>query len=390
MSGTSLDAVDLVLADLSVLKDDKNKHLFRLSLNTKTLLHYEASFPDLLKEKLLAVQNTSLSSLADLLHLENRLTDFYALAVHQALESWHIEKSSITAICNHGQTIFHQANPLNESEQLSLQLGNTSRLAELLKLPVIGDFRQGDLAQGGQGAPLLPFFDALYFAEESTHIALHNLGGISNTTILPARRSGMNPFAFDTGLANLWIDLAMRTYFQLAYDAHGRVAQSGQVIPAFLEAILAHPFHAKPIPKSTGRDDYKDKHLFYLVDTYAKESPYEDVVCTLTHATAYTIVQAYRDFVLPQVGSLEKIIFSGGGVENTTLMELIRLNWEALGLGTPPTFHRCEDCSIPTKAKEALGFAYLGWAKWHGLPNTIPSCTGARQAVASGIIYEPS
>lgn len=389
MSGTSLDAVDLVLAELSLKKDKENKCLFSLSLDSEQLRHFEAPFPDALKSRLLEIQATPLVSLADLLDLENRLSDLYASAVENALDAWGIEKSSITAVCNHGQTVFHQPNPYDDAEQLSLQLGNTSRLAELLKLPVMADFRQGDLAQGGQGAPLLPFFDALYFAEESEHVALHNLGGISNTTILPARHSGRDPFAFDTGLANLWIDVAMRTYFNQPYDANGLVAQSGQVIPAFLDAILAHPFHAKAIPKSTGRDDYKDTYLFYLVDTHAKDSAKENILCTLTHATARTIVQAYRDFVLPKVGSLGKIILSGGGVENAFLMERIQLDWQGLGLGKVPPFFRCEEFGIPNKAKEALGFVYLGWAKWHGLPNTIPTCTGARQAVSSGILYLP-
>ena len=383
MSGTSLDAVDVICGDLSIIEAKQNKHLF--SLVEINLLYYEHPYPEKLNKLVLSLQAKQTIPLACLVNLEKQLSDLYAEAVEVAMKTWGIEKETVLAVCNHGQTVFHQADEAGEMG--TLQLGDASRLAEKLGMRVIADFRRGDIAVGGQGAPLLPFYDALRFSEFDKTVVAHNLGGISNVSVLPSLKSEKDPFAFDTGLANLWIDRAMLEYFGKPYDANGEVAKQGRLIPALIQAILDLPFYAKEIPKSTGRDDFSDKTLVSLVAKHTKNSSKADVITTLTHATALGMVMAYKDFILPKTGRVDKIIFSGGGVLNTELINLFVTHWKANQLGDLPQIVYPEDYGIPNKAKEALGFAWLGWAKWYGLPNNVPSCTGAKAYVSSGLIY---
>ncbi len=395
MSGTSLDAIDVVSVDLSFVKTKEAKSLFSTALKSSNIRHYELAYPRDLRDAVLAVQRDAQVTLSSLLALEQDLTRLYHHAVSSAFEDWGIEKSSIRALANHGQTLYHHAYPTQVSQarqrgqQLTLQVGDPSYLAESLGIPVITDFRRGDTAVGGQGAPLLPFYDALAFSEENKTVIAHNLGGISNVTVLPAQSLGIEPFAFDTGLANLWIDRAMNTYFSKPYDVEGHVASSGECLPALFDALVHHPFYDEPLPKSTGRDAFSDERLFDLVETYAPLEPKASIITTLTHATAYTMAQAYQRWIFPQVKQVDVIIFSGGGVENTYLLTLFQRYWQDLGLGLFPQLERPERYGVPNKAKEALGFAYLGWAKWHGLPNTLPACTGAKRYVSAGLIYTP-
>jgi anhydro-N-acetylmuramic acid kinase len=218
-------------------------------------------------------------------------------------------------------------------------------------------------------------------------VVAHNLGGISNVSVLPAQSLGVEPFAFDTGLANLWIDRTVLEYFGQAYDQNGIIAQSALPIEPFVTTILEHPFHQAPPPKSTGRDDFSDDYLFSLVAKYSKNASKEALVASITHATALSMVRAYKDFIIPKVGKVDTLIFSGGGIYNRYLIDLFLSYWQSEGLLGSPEIKHPEDFGIPNKGKEALGFAWLGWAKWHGLPNNLPSCTGANAYVSGGVIY---
>jgi anhydro-N-acetylmuramic acid kinase len=411
MSGTSLDAVDVVVADLSLLpvqktkKDKETKDLTKQTKETKNKIslfslvsfvslfsfvernikHYAHPYPENLKNQILDLQKGSRLSLAHYVDVEKALSLLYAEAVETALRQWQIEKSTVVAVCNHGQTVFHQRDETGDMG--TIQLGDASRLAETLGMRVVADFRRGDIAVGGQGAPLLPFYDALRLSQAEQTIVAHNLGGISNVSVLPAHALEMDPFAFDTGLANLWIDRAMQAYFGKPFDEDGSIARQGKPIEALVTAILAHPFHQQHPPKSTGRDDFSDEALHALVRQYANGSSKEAIVASFTHATALSMVKAYQAFILPRVGHVDAIFMSGGGVDNRYLIELFETYWQQEGLGVLPELKRTEAVGIPNKAKEALGFAWLGWAKWHGLPNNVPSCTGAGAYVSGGVIY---
>ncbi len=385
MTGTSLDSVDVVCVDIGVKQTKLNKHLVNLALYEENICHYEHPFSEDLKSIFLALQSKKNVPLKHLLYLEKKWTDQSIEAIETALNLWNIDKKTVQAICTHGQTVFHQRD--QDGEMATLQLGDASRLAEKLIMRVIADFRRGDIAVGGQGAPLLSFYDTLVLRELEKTVVAHNLGGISNVTVLPDFKSGLEPFAFDTGLANLWIDRAMLEYFGRPFDEDAQVARQGNLIRPLMTAILSLPYYDKSLPKSTGRDDFSDKSLFSLVAKYAKDCSKEDVITTLTHVTASSMAIAYKKFIIPKVGKVDKIVFSGGGVYNQGLMNLFGAYWQAHELGDFPEAYYPEDYGIPNKAKEALGFAWLGWAKWHGLPNNVPSCTGANAPVSAGLIY---
>jgi len=404
MSGTSLDGIDVVYCELEVGEspiasgESASPALSYLVAKHTHVRHFEVGYTIDTKQKCLTLQSGDAQSLEDILALEHALSTDYRDAIQQALTRWNISASSLTGIAIHGQTVFHKQ---DKNGQLhTLQLCNPSILAEAFHIPIVYDFRRRDIAAGGQGAPLVPFFDVLAFADPTKTVVAHNLGGISNVTVLPSclsprplgkrasllqegagdgSRVDANIFAFDTGLANMWIDAVCMTYFDVPYDNGGKLARCGSLIQPLFDEIIAMPFHQDPPPKSTGKDLFSNEVLVCLVNkhTQGRDMPH-DVLHTMTHATAYTIAHGYAMHILPKVGNVESIIFSGGGIENEYLMELFQSYWETLCQGSPfPEIKRPEDYEIPNKAKEALAFAYLGWARMHGLPNTLPSCTGS-------------
>jgi anhydro-N-acetylmuramic acid kinase len=298
----------------------------------------------------------------------------------------------VVLVANHGQTVYHRPSQEHpELGQLTLQLGSLSRLATQLKqghphLLVMGHFREGDCASGGQGAPLVPFYDALFLKPVGggTSVA-HNLGGISNVTVLPSQGQ---PFAFDTGVANIWMDAVCQYYFKRPYDEGGQLARQGTGIPSLFNALIHHPFHGLMPPKSTGRDDYNWQHLHQHITHHVDSShTRHDILYTTLEATAYAMAQAYSAYIVPRLGNetIERIIFSGGGAENTLLLERFAHHLQAFGLKVPQ-FTTPDELGIPNKAKEALAFALLGWAKALNLPSNVPSCTGATTFTSLGVV----
>jgi anhydro-N-acetylmuramic acid kinase len=417
MSGTSLDGIDVVYTQIelchckpeALLGAQERGNLFSekpLSLSTKhtCVNHFEKEIATHTKQECVKLQTGKPFSLVDTLSLEHDLSTQYRDAIREALDTWGIDANTLTGIGIHGQTVFHQH---DDSGQLhTLQLCNPSILAEAFDVPILYDFRRRDIAAGGQGAPLVPFFDVLTLANPAKTVVAHNLGGISNVTVMPRSTPGTRTdasttpppsagglemtsvFAFDTGLANMWMDAACLHYFDIPYDKDGELAKQGALIQPLFEAIIAMPFHELSPPKSTGKDLFSNNLLFSLADKYTQDShtPH-DILHTITHATAYTMAHAYAVHILPKVEQVDEIIFSGGGLENIYLLDIFKDYWTQFSPNESlPTLSRPEDYGIPNKAKEALAFAYLGWARFHGLPNVLASCTGANRLVSCGSI----
>jgi anhydro-N-acetylmuramic acid kinase len=331
-------------------------------------------------QKLIASGETSLQRVC---LLNTALGEVFAKACQKLIRS--VPDIDVHLIGSHGQTIWHapvQSDLWTVFTSGTLQLGEPAILAARTGIPVVADFRPADMANGGQGAPLVSFADAVLFGSDKIATAVLNIGGIANLTII--NQKGVAIMAFDTGPGNMLIDRAMNRLYGKDYDLDGEICKLGQVDDKLLDRALAHPYFRQTPPKTTGRELFGDKFADVLIDEGKHAGLSDaDVVATLTTLTARSIANAYQQFVLPGC-TVSRIILGGGGADNSQLVELIRQSWchdiKVL---------RHEDCGISTKFKESLLFALLAYTTYHGIPNSVPACTGAARSVCLGKLSLP-
>ena len=363
MSGTSLDGIDAVLAELGP--------------NGETQLcgAVSAPFAPPLREALLALQTPGDNEIHREHLAANALAIAYADLVKQLLADSKRQPSEISAIGAHGQTIRHQAGS-NTALAYTHQTLNPALLAELTSIDVIADFRSRDLAAGGHGAPLVPAFHAQQFASDK-NTAVLNLGGIANLTLLPQNGAITG---FDCGPGNMLMDAWIVKHQGKAFDQDGAWAAQGTAIESLLERMLADPFFAKVPPKSTGRDDF---HLQWLEKQLGGNSlKPEDVQATLLHLTVTTALQSIQAYA-PQT---EVLIICGGGVRNTALLNSLREQAQAM-FKHPLEIRSSEANGIDPQLVEALAFAWLAWAHKTKRPANLPAVTGASGPRILGACY---
>lgn len=268
-------------------------------------------------------------------------------------------------IASHGHTIFHQP-----EKGLSLQIGNPHFLSKITNCPVVADFRQGDVALKGQGAPLVPLGDKLLFP---SFAACLNLGGFSN---ISADWDGERK-AFDISPCNIPLnELAAR--LGMAYDHQGREAARGHVIPELLKQLNDLSWYQKSPPKSLGREWYEESFRPILSPYLDGRKDIRDLLCTLIEHIAYQIAEVLKKIILTEGSCLA----TGGGTLNNFLMRKLK---ERL----PGHISIIEPAREVINFKEALIFAFLGLLRWLGLPNILSSVTGAQRDSCSGVIYLP-
>jgi anhydro-N-acetylmuramic acid kinase len=244
----------------------------------------------------------------------------------------------------------------------------------------VADFRPRDMAAGGEGAPLAPYVHYILFADAHRTRIIHNIGGISNVTILPAGGELADVLAFDTGPGNMPIDGAIGrlTGEQETFDKDGARAQRGRVHQPLVEELLAHPFLQRPPPKSTGRETFGSA---FLDQVFARGVELgimaDDLIATLTAYTAATMADAYRRFVLPRFAHVECVL-CGGGSRNPTLTAWLSRDLPGV------EWHMCDDFGISADALEAVIFAVLAHETVCGRPANVPTATGAKRAVLLG------
>jgi anhydro-N-acetylmuramic acid kinase len=248
-------------------------------------------------------------------------------------------------------------------------------MAERLRVPVVSDFRQQDLAAGGQGAPLVPFLDYLLFADPHENRAIQNLGGIGNVTYLPAGGSLEQVIAFDTGPANAMIDAAaeMTSGGKLKFDEGGRYAAAAAPFENLVALLMDDDYLQQPPPKSTGRELYSSSRAGKLWEAGFRG---KRLVSTMTQFTVESIAEAYRKF-LP---AIDRVYVAGGGARNPELVRRLR---EAL---SPTPVALLEDLGLNAESKEAVAFAVMGYETLRGRPSNVPSATGASRPVIQGKI----
>ncbi|MCG5438260.1 anhydro-N-acetylmuramic acid kinase, partial [Micromonospora foliorum] len=359
MSGTSYDGIEAAAAEFELSGD---------TLRMRPLGRLSHPYSDELRTQIAAALPPAATTTEAICVLDTGIGQAFAEAGVRALAE--LCDGQADLVVSHGQTMHHWVEA--GTVRGTLQLGQPAWIAEATGLPVVADLRSRDVAAGGQGAPLVALFDALLLGGLPGVPAALNLGGIANITVVaPAA----DPLAFDTGPANALLDAAARHFSggTEEYDRDGRGAAAGQVNPELLRRLLDEPYYRLPGPKSTGKELF---HLPYLLAALADAPTPEpqDVLATLTRLTAVTVAGACRDH------GVTRLVVSGGGAHNPTLMRMIAEELPGADLSSS------DDLGIASDAKEALAFALLGYLTVHGLPGTLRSGTGARHASVLGSI----
>ncbi|MES1999688.1 MAG: anhydro-N-acetylmuramic acid kinase [Pseudomonadota bacterium] len=355
MSGTSLDGIDAGLVEFSPARPSGQ------------LLHTAyTSYPDDLRQQLLAIHITGADELHRAAQLANRLAEAYAQTISTLLCKAKIPPQQILAIGCHGQTVRHRPDA-----GYSIQLVNASLLAERSGIRVIADFRSRDIAAGGQGAPLVPAFHAAAMRHRTAHRAIVNIGGIANLTDLPPAGK-IN--GFDCGPGNLLMDAWIQQHLGERYDRNGAWAETGQLLPSLLNTLASHDFFSMQPPKSAGREQFNMDWLKLCLS--GNEAP-EDVQATLLALTAGAIARAIET----HCSSAEEVYVCGGGARNSALMRALKgaMPNRLVGLS--------DDLGVDADWLEAHAFAWLARQTLLGLPGNVIEVTGARHPCILGAIY---
>ena len=359
MSGTSLDGVDGVVAQF-----DAHGHPTLLARASEPL-------PRALRADLLALNSPGEHELHRAALAAIELSDCYAQVVLNLLGQTALAPEQIAAIGAHGQTVRHQP-----EQAYTLQLLAPARLVEATGIAVVADFRSRDIAAGGQGAPLVPAFHRAVFGKDQTCVIL-NLGGIANVTLL---RQNAPVLGFDTGPANLLLDLWCARHTGRAFDAEGQWAASGQAHQALLQHLIqSEPWFALPPPKSTGRDLFNADWLNTRLAVFADVKP-ADVQATLAALTASTVAGALVREVHNGLAQDAPLYVCGGGARNKHLMSELQRHWGGAVSTT-------DALGVDTQDMEALAFAWLAWAHLNKNAGNLPEVTGASGARVLGAMW---
>ena len=351
MSGTSCDGLTLCAVRLKPFK----------------ILHFKNEpYPPALQKRLLQAHRLPAAQLSA---LNFELGKLYAQKAEAFLKAFRLPRKHLFCVGSHGQTVYH--GPQDKTPN-TLQIAEPAFLAAALGVPAVGHFREMDMALGGQGAPLMPFFDEYVFGKGRPKILL-NLGGIANLSVVG---KGIKTFGFDCGPANTLMDLACVRFLGKAYDAEGRLAAQGRADEALVQKLLKQKYFLQKPPKSL------DKNAFgpaYLTRYFAAYTPARaaDLLATLNLFTAASITQAIRRFV--PAAYRKEIIVSGGGAFNQTLLENLR---RLSGLKVITS----AQAGIDPQAKEAAAFALMAALALQGKSNHCPHATGARRKSILGQI----
>ena len=383
MSGTSLDGIDVAVVDLQGSG---------LALEQTLVAFDTIPYAATLRDSIIRASHPDTARLDELIDLGIRLAHAYADAIGSVFEQVPGGRDTVGLVGAHGQTIWHMPTRQHrggpEAEGGSYQLLNLSVLAQRLGLPVVGDFRSADLAVGGEGAPLVPYYDYVTFQHAHQNRLLLNLGGIANITVLPAAGGLDTVHAFDTGPANMVIDQLAQRLFDQPFDPSGSLAAQGTSDLALLDALLSHPYFGQAPPKSTGRELFGASYVDDLLST-ANQMGSErglsshDILATATRLTAASIHEAVDRWADVRPNALHEVIVGGGGWHNLTLRSDLQSFFPKAKVTSTADF------AIDPDAKEAICFAVLAHERLLGVSTNVPRVTGAKRPVGLGVLVHP-
>lgn len=377
MSGTSLDAIDVAMVRIQ-------KH----GLTAKVRLEHFHSFP--YPPKIRAVVrdlfDPKRARIDDICRYDFILGEVFAAAVLRLLRDKRVKPESVDLVACAGQTVWHDpelslvnadVDWIDEpiATRSTFAIGQSAVIAERTGIITVGDLRVRDVAAGGHGAPLVPYFDWVLLRHKSRGRAIQNIGGIGNVTYIPPRAAWDDVIAFDTGPGNMIIDeLAwIATNGKQTYDIDGVLGASGKVHEKLLEKWMADPYFAKSPPKTTGRELFGAQFARRIVDQ-SPEIALPDLIATATALTAESIARAYRDFIQP-LGPVHEVLLAGGGAKNPTLVQMLseRMPKQKLAIYKG------------SEAKEAMAMAMIANDSVVGLVTNVAGATGGRPTVLGKI-----
>jgi anhydro-N-acetylmuramic acid kinase len=383
MSGTSLDGIDAACCRIRGPADPTDPFSYDVTVES----FVTESYPAAVRQRLVDLCDDETGTVDEVCRLNVALAELMADAAIRACERADRSPADVAVIGSHGQTVWHipDREPVPERDRRSrstLQIGDGCVLAARTGIATVSDFRMRDVAAGGHGAPLAPFLDAVLFRDDDATRAVQNVGGIGNCTLLPPAGSDDEIRAFDTGPGNMVIDAVVEelTDGDVTYDEDGRLAAAGTVDDDLVNALMDDPYFDETPPKSTGREYFGHDYARRLVDRGRDRGcSVEDLVATATALTARSIADAYERFAPTYP---DEIYVSGGGVYNPTLLDM-------LSEATRSPVSRLSELGVDGDQKEAALFALLGITRLDGLPNNVPSATGADDPVVMGKVSRP-
>jgi anhydro-N-acetylmuramic acid kinase len=365
MSGTSCDSIDVGLCE--VFPD--------FSCKLKDGINY--NYPPDIKKRIFKILLEG-ANLEEICKMNFIIGHCFAEAANLMIKKHNIKPDFISS---HGQTVYHYPKDTkidNISEKSTLQIGEPSVIAQETGCITIANFRTADIAQGGNGAPLVCFADEMWFKNKKKNFAIQNIGGISNVTVVSDK---CETFGFDNGMGNIMIDYCANKYFGKDYDYNGELAEKGNINEDFLNYLLKDEYYFKKPPKTTGREYFSAEYIENSLKK-APENKY-DIMATVTALTAKNIALSYERFVYNKT-NIDEIILGGGGAYNLFLKKMIQ-NYVPKNI----LVKTHEDYDISNNFKEVMAFALLGYCTYYKIPNNLPSCTGAKKRVIMGQISYP-
>jgi anhydro-N-acetylmuramic acid kinase len=375
MSGTSLDAIDVAMVKIE-------KH----GLTAKVKLEHfrEFPYPPKIRSVVRELFDPKRARIDDICRYDFILGEVFAAAVLRMLKETKIKAENVDLIASAGQTIWHDPelsiiDPGVDWIEGTLEtrstfaIGQSAVIAERTGIITVGDLRVRDVAAGGQGAPLVPYFDWVLLRHKTRGRCIQNIGGIGNVTYIPPHANWDEVIAFDTGPGNMIIDeLAwVATNGRQTYDVDGTLGEAGKVHDELLERWMSDPYFAKSPPKTTGRELFGVQFAKRIIE----ESPdvdIHDLIATATALTAESIARAYRDFVH---GPIHEVMLAGGGAKNPTLVRMLKERMPKQKL----LIYKASE------AKEAMAMAMIANDSVVGLVTNVAGATGGRPTVLGKI-----
>ena len=359
MSGTSIDSIDAVITDLT---------------EKKPVVVFQQSFeiPKDLRLETLKLINEGKTK-EDFKFLDSRYSELFSYSVINLLKKSKLSSKEINAIGSHGQTVLHEPNKKNP---FSLQLGDPKKIAKKTKILTVGNFRQEDIQNGGQGAPLSPLFHKAFFSKEKETKCILNIGGIANLTILNHSESKL--IGYDIGPGNCLMDAWIRNSKGEDFDESGNWAREGNPQEKLLKVLLRDNFFSKTSPKSTGPDYFSLNWLLKKIDSLKERASDIDIQATLLELTVSTINKELDKYL----NETDPVYICGGGANNKYLVQKIAEN--RIGL-----VKRTDEMGINSDYLEAIGFAWLAKERINNQRFNLSKVTGSHNLVRIGEIYSP-